>query len=69
MKILFKIKFFLIFLLITSSLYSQDAAFSQFYAAPVFLNPSMAGGDNTVSVNVTYRTNTNFALFPYQSVA
>jgi len=61
-----KIKLIIIFLLISSALHSQDAAFSQFYSAPVFLNPAMSGGDNTISVNMNYRTNTNFQLFPYK---
>jgi len=61
------LKIFIITIITTLSIncYSQDAAFSQFYAAPIFLNPAMAGGENDVSVNVTYRTNTNKVLFPY----
>lgn len=44
---------------------SQNPAFSQFYAAPVFLNPSLVGGDNTLAVNLNYRTNTNKYLYPH----
>jgi len=65
MKKLKKIFFIISLTILYLNCYSQDAAFSQFYAAPIFLNPAMAGGENYVSVNVTYRTNTNKVLFPY----
>ncbi len=44
---------------------AQEPAFSQFYAAPLFLNPAMAGGDDNLSAGFNLKTNTNKQLFPY----
>jgi len=66
MKIKLYTLFFIVCSIFSSELKSQDAAFSQFYAAPVFLNPAMSGGENNISANISYRTNTNQILFPYK---
>lgn len=39
----FKLKFLLIFFVITCESFAQDPHFSQFYANPLYLNPAMAG--------------------------
>ncbi len=65
MEILLKISILHLCLFFSYNIKSQDAAFSQFYAAPVFLNPSLVGGDNTIAVNLNYQANTNKYLYPH----
>ncbi len=65
MKIFFKALFLNLCLLFLNITKAQDPAFSQFYAAPVFLNPSLVGGDNTIAANLNYQTNTNKYLYPH----
>ncbi|MDP4207513.1 MAG: PorP/SprF family type IX secretion system membrane protein [Bacteroidota bacterium] len=51
-------RFLHIFLLLILSLgesYAQDPQFSQFYAAPLYLGPSMAGASGNGRVNLNYR--------------
>lgn len=40
---------------ISLNLYSQDPQFSQFYAAPLFLGPSFAGGSDGLRVSSNFR--------------
>ena len=57
----------IVFLLsIHIKIFGQEAAFSQFYAAPLFLNPSMAAADDHLAVGFNYRTNYNKNLAPYK---
>jgi len=44
---------------------AQDPAFSQFYAAGLFLNPAMAGQETNYFFGVNQRTNIYKQLFPY----
>jgi type IX secretion system PorP/SprF family membrane protein len=41
---------------IESVVMAQDAQFSQFYAAPLYLNPALAGGTNQTRVGLNYRS-------------
>ncbi|SDD14901.1 type IX secretion system membrane protein, PorP/SprF family [Algoriphagus faecimaris] len=43
------------FLLPFTSLQAQDPQYSQYYAAPLYLNPAMAGGELTGRVGFNYR--------------
>ena len=43
-------------LLATISVTAQDPQFSQFYAAPLYLNPAFAGSTNQNRVGINYRT-------------
>jgi len=52
-------------LLFSSSANAQDPAFSQFYAAPLFLNPAMAGGYDYMQVSLNSRMNLNQNLYFY----
>ena len=42
-------------ILISSSLYSQDPHFTQFYAAPLYLSPSLAGGTAGTRAIINFR--------------
>jgi len=46
-------------------LQGQDPAFSQFYANPLYLNPSMAGVEGPVKVYLGYRNQWPGAVSPY----
>src|ERR1039457_5572023 len=50
-------KSILIFFLgmITGFSFAQDAQFSQFYAAPLYLNPAYAGADSGARLGFNYR--------------
>ena len=53
-----KMKYFLIFslmLLISETVTAQDPQFSQFYAAPLYLNPAFAGSSQQGRVGLNYR--------------
>lgn len=43
------------FMLITNTASAQDAAFSQFYANPLYLNPAFAGTNDCPRANLNYR--------------
>ncbi|MFM8742085.1 MAG: type IX secretion system membrane protein PorP/SprF, partial [Cytophagales bacterium] len=43
-------------LVATISVDAQDPQFSQFYAAPLYLNPAFAGSTNQNRVGINYRT-------------
>ncbi len=45
----------LLILISVGSVTAQDAQFSQFYAAPLYLNPAFAGSTNQARVGVNYR--------------
>lgn len=46
---------------------AQDPMFSQFYSAPLYLNPAMAGAETNMIVGVNYRTQWTNLQFPYQT--
>jgi type IX secretion system PorP/SprF family membrane protein len=46
---------FLLILLVSGSVTAQDPQFSQFYAAPLYLNPAFAGATNQNRVGLNYR--------------
>lgn len=51
-----KCLYFLLFLLFTVQLFAQDKHFTQFYAAPLTLNPALAGAfDGTFRASAIYR--------------
>ncbi|GHN03282.1 hypothetical protein WSM22_47710 [Cytophagales bacterium WSM2-2] len=52
---------------IAPELHSQDPLFSQFYSAPLFLNPALAGAETNTIVNVNYRTQWNSLQNPYKT--
>ncbi len=43
---------------------AQDANFSQYYAAPLYLNPALAGFDTRTSIGLNYRSQQKTAPFP-----
>ncbi len=43
---------------------AQDANFSQYYAAPLYLNPALAGFDARTSIGLNYRSQQKTAPFP-----
>jgi type IX secretion system PorP/SprF family membrane protein len=50
------LSFFILFgLLIVGSASAQDPQFSQFYAAPLYLNPAFAGSTNQTRIGMNYR--------------
>ncbi len=51
---------------ITNSM-AQDPMFSQFYAAPLYLNPALAGAETNMVIGVNYRTQWTSLQFPYQT--
>jgi type IX secretion system PorP/SprF family membrane protein len=53
---LFRISVLFVFmLLITESVTAQDPQFSQFYAAPLYLNPAFAGSTSQARAGINYR--------------
>jgi len=54
-------------LLIASTVAGQDAAFSQFYANPLYMNPAMAGVEGPVKVYLGYRNQWPGATDPYST--
>jgi type IX secretion system PorP/SprF family membrane protein len=46
---------------------AQDPMFSQFYSAPLYLNPAMAGAETNMIIGVNYRTQWTSLQFPYQT--
>ena len=58
----------LIFLLLTTAIAeAQDPMFSQFYSAPLYLNPSLAGAETNMVVGMNYRTQWTSLQSPYQT--
>jgi type IX secretion system PorP/SprF family membrane protein len=52
---------------VSQDAFSQDPMFSQFYAAPLYLNPALAGAETNMIVAVNYRTQWTSLQFPYQT--
>jgi len=52
---LFKAITLLLLLLTSSSAFSQDPEFTQFYANPIYLNPAFSGSHGCPRVNLNYR--------------
>jgi len=50
----------------TGAVRAQDAQFSQYYAAPLFINPAMAGVSNNVVLGLNYRRQNISLEFPYE---
>jgi type IX secretion system PorP/SprF family membrane protein len=50
-----KILIFVLSMIILSAVRAQDVQFSQFYAAPLFLNPAFTGASELTRVGVNYR--------------
>ena len=40
---------------LTTGVFAQDPQFSQFYAAPLYLNPAFAGSSELARVGINYR--------------
>ena len=59
--------FFFAALTSTVTVHAQDANFSQYYAAPLYLNPALAGVDPSITVGLNYRSQLENDLFPNQS--
>lgn len=53
-------------LLATVAAYAQDPNFSQFYAAPLYLNPALAGAERDVTLGTVFRSQWRSAGFPQQ---
>ena len=55
-KLLYRLSLFIGFiLLIQQPVTAQDPQFSQFYAAPLYLNPAFAGSTNQARLGINYR--------------
>lgn len=48
------------------SLLAQNPYFSQYYAAPLYLNPALAGAEREISFGVNYRSQWNSNEAPYE---
>jgi type IX secretion system PorP/SprF family membrane protein len=48
-----------------TSSWAQDAHFSQFYAASLYLNPALAGAERNYAANVNYRNQWRSIVVPY----
>jgi len=46
---------------------AQDPVFSQFYNAPLYLNPALIGDEDAMLFNLNYRSQWNSLHFPYTS--
>ncbi|MEM6522469.1 MAG: PorP/SprF family type IX secretion system membrane protein [Bacteroidota bacterium] len=57
---------FLLFLT-TNQVKAQEPGFSMFYAAPLYLNPAMAGAETSISLGTNYRTQWRSLDFPYNA--
>ncbi len=55
----------ILLIFVSGGLKAQDPAFSQFYSAPLFLNPAIAGGSDRVTVGMNTSINLNNKLYPY----
>ncbi|MDH5474361.1 MAG: PorP/SprF family type IX secretion system membrane protein [Cyclobacteriaceae bacterium] len=44
---------------------AQDPVFSQFYAAPLYLNPALSGAETSILLNVSYRRQWQSLDLPY----
>jgi type IX secretion system PorP/SprF family membrane protein len=51
----FRIVFFLIFFSFLQNTSAQDAQYSQYYAAPLYLNPAFTGSEMATRIGVNYR--------------
>jgi type IX secretion system PorP/SprF family membrane protein len=60
-----RILFVLFFACISEIAFGQDAVFSQFYNASLYLNPALAGDEENVVLNASYRSQWNRIHFPY----
>lgn len=56
--------FMILFLPLVSR--AQDAQFSQYYAAGLYVNPAMAGVTNSITFGANYRRQGNSLEFPYE---
>ena len=65
--LLLKLMTFVSMIGISLTVNAQDANFSQYYAAPLYLNPALAGVDPRISVGLNYRSQLKNDLFPNQS--
>jgi type IX secretion system PorP/SprF family membrane protein len=54
------------FILTCAVALGQDARFSQYYAAPLFLNPALTASEKDIFVGINYR-NQGIGLIPYKS--
>ncbi len=58
----------LIFLVVAGNdLRAQDPVFSQFYNAPLYLNPALMGDYQDFSLGLSYRSQWNSLVFPYNT--
>lgn len=48
------------------TLFAQNPFFSQYYAAPLYLNPALAGADREISFGINYRSQWNSNDAPYE---
>lgn len=64
-----KLNFTLLLLLgfcLPITLFAQNPYFSQYYAAPLYLNPALAGADKEISFGINYRSQWNSNDAPYE---
>lgn len=52
---------------LVTAAFAQDPMFSQFYSAPLYLNPALAGAESNIVMGVNYRTQWNSLQSPYQT--
>jgi len=51
----------------TSKTFAQDPVFSQFYNAPLYLNPAISGDFEDFFVNISHRSQYRSLVFPYNT--
>lgn len=56
---------FILTLIIAAKTIGQDAAFSQYYASALYLNPAMAGVEEGIALSTNYRTQWRSVSIPY----
>lgn len=51
-----RVFFSILFMVLATKSFAQDPQYSQYYAAPLFLNPAFAGSELATRIGVNYRT-------------
>lgn len=57
----------IILLFISSSVFAQEAVFSQFYSSSLYLNPALAGVENETFFGANYRTQWSNIALPFNT--
>jgi type IX secretion system PorP/SprF family membrane protein len=61
----FKVLHLFLWIFIQTNIFAQDAGFSQYYSASLYLNPAMAGMEPTVAFSSNFRQQWRSIVIPY----